>query len=50
MDDYNYYNKIKMAKKQKNKENTTFIKNGVHMHITLCHLDYVIFLPHFKKW
>jgi hypothetical protein len=43
MDGYSRY----MAKKDKEKQHS--FQNGVHMHITLYHLDYVMLLSHFKK-
>jgi hypothetical protein len=47
MDGYNGYNQVKMV--EENKEKITFISEWVHMHITLCHLGYAMFLPLFKK-
>jgi hypothetical protein len=43
LDGYSRY----MAKKDKEKQHS--FQNGVHMHITLYHLDYVMLLSHFKK-
>ncbi len=40
--------KLKWQKKTKKIQH--LFQNGICMHITLCHLDYVMLLPHFKKW
>jgi hypothetical protein len=48
MNGYSGYDQVKMVEKDKEKQHLFEI--GVHMQIMICHLDYVMFLPHFKKW